>query len=99
MIMILNLTTEVCYAYFVIHLYLSSIFCNIFVLKLYCSAEGRDLSQMNLLAQGHWKNMVAVVLLKPLITPFSKLLMSYLPSAMHVVCGKLAVQSLTSGDI
>ena len=60
------------------------------------TSEGKDLSQLNQLARGQWRNMVAVLLLKPLTTPFTKLLSSYLPSATHVVSGRIIIYTCTA---
>lgn len=61
------------------------------------------MSQMNHLARGQWKKMVAVVLLKPLTTSFSKLLSSFLPSTTHVnsqwIDGFQTVHSSMSMDV
>lgn len=40
---------------------------------------------MNKLSKSEWGKMVAIVLIRSLATPFTQLLGSLIPSAMHVV--------------
>ena len=50
-------------------------------------SEYSDVQQLNQLAKGEWQKMVAIVQLKSLTAPFSRLLTSesFFPSAFRVV--------------